>query len=40
MLPKLIVSGTQVSDLVSRDGCAALPCGATGLSAICECGIS
>ena len=26
--------------LVSRDGQAALPCGATGLSAVCDCGIS
>ena len=24
----------------SRDGCVALPCGAMGLSAVCECGIS
>ena len=26
--------------LVSRDGCVALPCGAMGLSAVCDCGIS
>ena len=26
--------------LVSRDGLAALPRGATGLSAVCDCGIS
>ena len=26
--------------LMSRDGWAALPRGATGLSAVCECGIS
>ena len=26
--------------LVSRDGWAALPRGATGLSAVCDCGIS
>ena len=26
--------------LVSRDCCVALPCGAMGLSAVCDCGIS
>ena len=26
--------------LVSRDCCVALPCGAMGLSAVCNCGIS
>ena len=26
--------------LVSRGGWAALPCGAAGLSAVCDCGIS
>ena len=26
--------------LVSRDGCVALPRGAMGLSAVCDCGIS
>ena len=26
--------------LVSRDGCVALPHDATGLSAVCDCGIS
>ena len=26
--------------LVSCDGCMALPCGAVGLSAVCNCGIS
>ena len=26
--------------LVSHDGCVALPCGAMGLSAVCDCGIS
>ena len=24
---------------MSRDGCVALPCGAMGLSAVCDCGI-
>ena len=26
--------------LVSHDCCVALPCGGTGLSAVCDCGIS
>ena len=29
-----------VGFLVSRDGCVALPRGAMGLSAVCDCGIS
>ena len=29
-----------VAFLVSRDYCVALPCGAIGLSAVCDCGIS
>ena len=28
------------SFLVSLGGCVALPCGAMGLSAVCDCGIS
>ena len=32
-------SGWLRESLVSRDGCVALPRGAMGLSAVCDCGI-
>ena len=35
-----LVSLLSLSPVVSRDGCVALPRGAMGLSAVCECGIS
>ena len=35
-----LVALLNLSSLVSRDGWAALPRGATGLSAVCDCGIS
>ena len=35
-----LVALLSLSFLVSRDGCVALPRGAMGLSAVCDCGIS
>ena len=35
-----LIALLNLSFLVSRDGWTALPCGATGLSAVCDCGIS
>ena len=36
----VVLVGKGFVFLVSRGGWAALPCGAAGLSAVCDCGIS
>ena len=36
----LMGKGELAVSLMSRDCCVALPCGAVGLSAVCDCGIS
>ena len=35
-----LIALLNLSSCVSRDGCTLLPRGATGLTAVCDCGIS